>query len=217
MGFESSNLTAMLIAKAVGTDEIRMITDVSGIYEADPKIFPKAKLINEISYDNAIKAADYGLKLFYAPMLKQASESDVKIYYSNQIVQNNQFTIISKNLKDNNSLIIYKENNIVQPYDSQEMINNKHNILEFIDQSYHLLYENDKNIYFCTHNSLINNNHYSMLIMLYHEIKLIIDCIYENNFDLNEIKIFMPEKDVIHLITRKDIALKIGNILLERM
>ncbi len=217
MGFESSNLTAMLIAQAVGANEIRMITDVSGIYNADPKIYSNARLIPEISYKNAVKAADYGLKLFYAPMLKEALESGVTIYYGNAIVHNDELTIVSSNANINNSLIIYKDVTGVQFKNRKEIIHSEQNIIEFSDNSRHFIFKNDNELFLNDTNSLANINDNVILIFLYYELNLIVTCIYENNFDLNEIKLFMPEKDVIHLFTRKEIALKLGEILLARM
>jgi aspartokinase/homoserine dehydrogenase 1 len=81
MGFESSNLTASLVAKLVNADSICIITDVGGIYRADPKLFDKPRLVEYLSYQSAYRASQLGLKLIYPDMISHLEEVylDLKI------------------------------------------------------------------------------------------------------------------------------------------
>lgn len=48
LGRGGSNLTAVALAAAVGEDEATMFTDVDGIYDRDPRIYPDARKLEQI-------------------------------------------------------------------------------------------------------------------------------------------------------------------------
>lgn len=81
MGFESSNLTATLVAKLINADSISIITDVGGIYRADPKLFENPRIVEYMSYQSAYRASQLGLKLIYPDMISHLEEVylDLKI------------------------------------------------------------------------------------------------------------------------------------------
>ncbi len=70
MGFESSNLTALLLSNILGAQEVIFWTDVQGIRSADPKIVETTKLIRELSFDDAQLASLNGLKLIHPAMIE---------------------------------------------------------------------------------------------------------------------------------------------------
>jgi aspartate kinase len=82
MGFESSNYTAALIAGKADADELEVISDTPGIRQADPKLFPGAPLVENISYQNAEYLADLGLNLLHKGMLATARENSIPVRYS---------------------------------------------------------------------------------------------------------------------------------------
>ena len=58
LGRGGSDYTAMLLAQALGLEDVYILTDVSGIYEADPKHNPDARHWDEIDYDQMLKMID---------------------------------------------------------------------------------------------------------------------------------------------------------------
>lgn len=50
LGRGGSDTTAVALAAALHADECRIYTDVKGVYTADPKIVPEAKLLKQISF-----------------------------------------------------------------------------------------------------------------------------------------------------------------------
>ena len=54
LGRGGSDLTAVAIAAALKADKCEIYTDVDGIYTTDPRIEPKAKKIDVISYDEML-------------------------------------------------------------------------------------------------------------------------------------------------------------------
>ncbi len=68
MGFESSNLSALLVASLMGAKSVIFWTDVVGIRSSDPKIVLGTLLIPEISFETARIASVNGLKLIHPSM-----------------------------------------------------------------------------------------------------------------------------------------------------
>lgn len=109
MGFESSNLTATMLANFLDADELAVWTDVDGIYNADPKEFNDAKLIREIDYSTAYKAAIAGLKLIYPEMISIAEQKQIQIKYRNGLVIDENYTLITECHNCSATLIIKNE------------------------------------------------------------------------------------------------------------
>ena len=65
LGRGGSDYTATLIAAALAVDEVWIWTDVDGIMTADPKIVPSAKLLPELSYQEAAEMAIFGAKAMH--------------------------------------------------------------------------------------------------------------------------------------------------------
>lgn len=200
MGFESSNLTALLIAQALGSKEIRIVTDVEGIYNADPKLFTKSSIINEINYDDAFIAAKYGLKLFYAPMIESARLTGTKIIYTDKINDSKELTILSDTAEYRKSLIIFKE--VVQLNDMSaiDIDGNSSSIMHISDKMTNCHVFDSRFIKNYNVNSLIYFNHICILTFLFCEQDLIISNavkIFEGN---ENFKLTIMNKDIIHIL-----------------
>lgn len=63
LGRGGSDLTAVAIAGALKADLCEIYTDVDGVYTTDPRIEPKAKKLNVISYDEMLELASAGAKV----------------------------------------------------------------------------------------------------------------------------------------------------------
>ena len=61
-GRGGSDYTATIIASCINADEIWLMSDVEGLMTADPKLVKNAKLLNEVSYAEAIEMALFGAK-----------------------------------------------------------------------------------------------------------------------------------------------------------
>ena len=61
-GRGGSDYTATIIASCINADEIWLMSDVEGLMTADPKLVKNAKLLNEVSYGEAIEMAQFGAK-----------------------------------------------------------------------------------------------------------------------------------------------------------
>ncbi len=79
LGRGGSDLSAVAIAGALKADICEIYTDVDGIYTTDPRIEPKAKKLNEISYDEMLELASLGAKVLQARSVELAKKLNVNL------------------------------------------------------------------------------------------------------------------------------------------
>jgi aspartokinase/homoserine dehydrogenase 1 len=65
MGRGGSDLTATLLARAIGARETVLWKDVPGVLTADPRLVPDARLIPQLHHREAAEAAHYGAKVLH--------------------------------------------------------------------------------------------------------------------------------------------------------
>lgn len=69
LGRGGSDFTASLIASAIKADFLEKSTDVPGMLTADPRIVPGARIIDEMSYEEAMELCHFGAKVIYHPTI----------------------------------------------------------------------------------------------------------------------------------------------------
>ncbi|MFN3527604.1 MAG: aspartate kinase [Candidatus Altarchaeaceae archaeon] len=79
LGRGGSDYTAALLAKYLNAREVQIYKDVDGIMSADPKIVKNAKLIDKISYVEAMDLATFGAKVIYSRMIEPAMEANIPV------------------------------------------------------------------------------------------------------------------------------------------
>lgn len=105
MGYESSNLTAALIADFVETKSLTVKTDVDGIRSADPAIIDSSVGIEELSFSQAIFAAEAGLKLIYPRMIEILGNKNIPVVYENFDGNETARTVISNGVNNQTPII----------------------------------------------------------------------------------------------------------------
>jgi aspartate kinase len=83
LGRNSSDFSGALIAYVVDADELVIWTDVDGIYTANPHESAEAKLLHELSYDQAHALAAAGAKVLHARVLPLAAETEMVVWVRN--------------------------------------------------------------------------------------------------------------------------------------
>ena len=63
LGRGASDTTAVALAAGLNAKICEIYTDVEGIYTADPRIVPEARLLKEIGYEEMMEMASYGAKM----------------------------------------------------------------------------------------------------------------------------------------------------------
>jgi aspartate kinase len=79
LGRGGSDLSAVALAGALKADACEIYSDVDGIYTTDPRIEPKAKKLDQISYDEMLELASLGAKVLQNRSVELAKKMNVKI------------------------------------------------------------------------------------------------------------------------------------------
>lgn len=79
LGRGGSDLSAVAIAGALEADLCEIYTDVSGIFTTDPRIEPKAKKLDMISYDEMLELASLGAKVLQNRSVELAKKLNVNL------------------------------------------------------------------------------------------------------------------------------------------
>ena len=79
LGRGGSDLSAVALAGALKADACEIYSDVDGIYTTDPRIEPKAKKLDRISYDEMLELASLGAKVLQNRSVELAKKMGVKI------------------------------------------------------------------------------------------------------------------------------------------
>ncbi len=65
LGRGGSDLTATVIAGALDAEEVTLWSDVDGVYSADPRIVPEARVIPQLNFREAAEMSYYGAKVLH--------------------------------------------------------------------------------------------------------------------------------------------------------
>lgn len=80
LGRGGSDLTAVVIARALGCAPCEFRTDVKGIYTAHPAIVPQARKIRELSYAEVITLAESGTEVRQLRAIKYAAKYSIPLH-----------------------------------------------------------------------------------------------------------------------------------------
>ncbi len=83
LGRNSSDFSGALIAHVVNAEELVIWTDVDGIYTANPQETVEAKLLQELSYDEAHALAASGAKVLHPHVLPLAAQTEMTVWVRN--------------------------------------------------------------------------------------------------------------------------------------
>ncbi|MGB7336067.1 MAG: aspartate kinase [Salaquimonas sp.] len=80
LGRGGSDTTAVAIAAAINADRCDIYTDVDGVYTTDPRIQPKAKRLDRISFEEMLEMASLGAKVLQVRSVEMAMVHGVKTF-----------------------------------------------------------------------------------------------------------------------------------------
>lgn len=79
LGRGGSDTTGVALAAALQADECQIYTDVDGVYTTDPRLTPKAKKLDKITFDEMIEMASLGSKVLQIRSVEFASKYQVPL------------------------------------------------------------------------------------------------------------------------------------------
>ena len=106
LGRGGSDITAVALAAALKADECHIFTDVDGVYTTDPRICPKARRLDLLTYEEMLEMSGLGSKVLQLRSVEFASKYNVPIRVLH--AHNNQAlgTLITKEEKNMEGALI---------------------------------------------------------------------------------------------------------------
>ena len=115
LGREGSDYTAAIFAYCLNASSVTIWKDVPGVLNADPRYFENAKLLNQISYREAIELAFYGASVIHPKTLQPLQRKEIPLYVKSFLNPLADGTIVSKGkaLEPETPCFIVKKNQIL--------------------------------------------------------------------------------------------------------
>ena len=83
LGRGGSDYSATILGGALDAKEIVIWTDVDGVMTADPRLVPDARLLREISYNEAAELAYFGAKVLHPKTLRPVVDAGIPVWIRN--------------------------------------------------------------------------------------------------------------------------------------
>ena len=99
LGRGGSDTTAVALAAALHADECEIYTDVDGVYTADPRVVPKARKLDEITYDEMLDLATLGAGVLHNRSVEMAKKYGVQL-------------VVRSSLNDHEGTIVKEETSV---------------------------------------------------------------------------------------------------------
>jgi len=105
LGRGGSDLSAVAIAGALHADACEIYSDVDGVYTTDPRIEPRARKMDFISYDEMLELASLGAKVLQSRSVELAKKLNVKIVAKSSF-SDEEGTVIAKEEDDMEEVLV---------------------------------------------------------------------------------------------------------------
>ena len=96
LGREGSDFSAALLASSLDAESLTIWSDVEGVLTTDPRVYPDAKTIPELSYKDATKIAKLGAKVLFPETLAPVQKKNIPVYVGSSLKPNGKGTWIKK-------------------------------------------------------------------------------------------------------------------------
>lgn len=121
LGREGSDFTAAVFANILNAELQAIWKDVEGVMSADPKQFPDARLMPELSFDEVIEMAYYGAQVIHPKTIKPLQNKGIPLHVKCFLDASVPGTVISKKMvKGLPPIIILKEKQALMHLHSQD-------------------------------------------------------------------------------------------------
>ena len=115
LGREGSDFTAAILGFALDAEEVTIWKDVDGMLNADPRYFDDAKLLNQLSFAEAIELAYFGAKVIHPKTIQPLKEKNISLRIKSFLNPKEEGTVIFEDAEMEPFLpsFIIKENQIL--------------------------------------------------------------------------------------------------------
>ena len=105
LGRGGSDTSAVALAAVLGADECEIYTDVDGIYSTDPRKYPKAVKMQQISYDEMLELASLGAGVMHSRAIEFGKKYDVTIHVRSSM-ENSIGTLITHEVPQMEGIVV---------------------------------------------------------------------------------------------------------------
>jgi aspartate kinase len=95
LGRGGSDTTAVAMAAALKADECQIFTDVDGVYTTDPRIEPKARKLDRITFEEMLEMASLGSKVLQIRSVEFAGKYNVPLRVLSSFEEGGEGTLIT--------------------------------------------------------------------------------------------------------------------------
>lgn len=137
LGREGSDYSAAIFASCLEAESLTVWKDVSGIMNADPRLFSDAQKYDELPYSEALEMAYYGATIIHPKTVKPLQNADVPLYVKPFLEPNEKGTLIHSLAKLDNNITakIVKQNQMLMSISTKDFSFIDEHILIFLLQS----------------------------------------------------------------------------------
>ncbi|PQB05271.1 aspartate kinase [Aureitalea marina] len=96
LGREGSDYTAAIFAYCLNAHSVTIWKDVPGVLNADPRYFSNTRLLNHISYREAIELAFYGASVIHPKTLQPLQRKEIPLYVKSFVDPSGDGTCVGK-------------------------------------------------------------------------------------------------------------------------
>jgi aspartate kinase len=105
LGRGGSDTSAVALAAALKADFCEIYTDVDGIYTADPRMYPNAIKMKQISYDEILELASLGAGVMHSRSIEFGKKYNVTIHVRSSM-NNNEGTYITHEVPQMEGILV---------------------------------------------------------------------------------------------------------------
>ncbi len=80
LGRGGTDTTAVALAAALGAEHCEILSDVDGVYTADPRLVPEAQRLPTVGYDEMVALARHGAKVLNQDCVQYASRHGIAVF-----------------------------------------------------------------------------------------------------------------------------------------
>lgn len=96
LGRGGSDTTAVALAAALRADVCEIFTDVDGVFTADPRVVPRARKVDLITYEEMLELAAVGAKVLHLRCVEYARRFDLPIHVRSSFTTNEGTLVLSE-------------------------------------------------------------------------------------------------------------------------
>ncbi|HLP21800.1 MAG TPA: aspartate kinase [Chitinophagales bacterium] len=122
LGREGSDYTASIFAYSLNAERMTVWKDVEGIMNADPKEFPEAQFISELTFHEAIEMTYYGASVIHPKTIKPIQNKNIPLEVRSFVNSGKRGSVISANANTNflPPILIWKRQQVLLSFSAKD-------------------------------------------------------------------------------------------------